>query len=123
MAKAKVTVGFYTATRYNSDYSAGTVFTEEQFEELVKERTEQLREEKRDFDEYLSNIYSYQEIFDMNENEKVKIRQDYENRCEDWARDELEQDWDYNELKAEVEVPAEVPFKQPKCKCPCPCNQ
>ena len=50
MAKAKVTVGFYTATRWNSFFSAGTVISEEKFEEYVQERANELREEKSHFE-------------------------------------------------------------------------
>ena len=120
MAKAKVTVGFYTATKWNSFFSAGTVISEEKFEEYVKERVDELREEENQFESYLEDNYSCKEVFDMNESEKAEVLQEYLDKCEDWAREELEDDWYYNELKAEVEVPAEIPSKG---KCPCPCNR
>ena len=123
MAKAKVKVVFYTATRFNSFFSAGTVISKEQFEEYVKERTEELRETESQFEDYLSDNYTCREIFDMNENEKTEIRQEYSGKCEDDARTELEEDWNYNEFETEVEVPAEIALEQSKGKCPCPCNQ
>ena len=123
MAKAKVTVGFYTATRFNSFFSAGTVISEKKFEEYVKERAEELRKSECHFENYLSDNYTCGEIFDMNENEKTEIRQEYSGQCENDAREELEDDWDYNEFETEVKVPAEVAPKQSKAKCPCPCNQ
>lgn len=112
MAKAKVTGGFYTATRWNSFFSAGTVISEEKFEEYVQERADELREEENQFESYLEDNYSCKEVFDMNESEKAKVRQEYLDKCEDWARDELEDDWDYNELKTEVEVHAGKPFQR-----------
>ena len=123
MAKAKVTVGFYTATRFNSFFSAGTVISEEKYEEYVKERAEELREEEHQFESYLEDNYSCKEVFDMNEDEKTEVRQEFLDKCEDWAREELEDDWDYNEFKTEVEVSAEVTSTPPKGKCPCPCNR
>lgn len=123
MAKAKVTVGFYTATRWNSFFSAGTAISEEQFEEYVKERADEFREDENQFETYLEDNYSCKEVFDMNESERAEVRQEYLDKCEEWARDELDDDWEYNELKAEVEVPAATTLTQPKGKCPCPCNR
>ena len=123
MAKAKVTVGFYRATRWNSFFSAGTVISEEQFEEYVQERASELRESENQFESYLEDNYSCKEVFDMSESKKAEVRQEYLNKCEDWAREEIDDDWEYNELETEVEIPAEAPAKKPKAKCPCPCNQ
>ena len=123
MAKAKVKVGFYTATRYNSFFSAGTVISEEKFEELVADRKKELENNDGEFEDYLADNYSWKEIFEMNEDERAEVRSEYADRCVDWARDELNDDWDYNEFETEVEVPAEVPSTSPKGKCPCPCNR
>jgi hypothetical protein len=120
MAKAKVTVGFYTATRWNSFFSAGTAISEEKFEEYVQERAMELREDENQFESYLEDNYSCKEVFEMNEDEKAEVRKEYLAKCEDEARAEIEDDWEYNELSAEVEVPA---GKLPKGKCPCPCNR
>lgn len=119
MAKAKVTVGFYTATRYNSFFQAGTVISEEKFEEYIKERADEFKEDENRFEDYLEDNYTCKEMFDMNDKERAEVRQDYLDKCEEWAKDELEDDWEYNELETEVEVAP----KQPKGKCPCPCNQ
>ena len=119
MAKAKVTVGFYTATRYNSFFSAGTAISEEKFEEYIKERADEFKEDENRFEDYLEDNYTCKEMFDMNDKERAEVRQEYLDKCEEWAKDELEDDWEYNELETEVEVAP----KQPKGKCPCPCNQ
>ena len=123
MAKAKVTVGFYTATRFNHFFSAGAVISEEKFEEYVKERMNELRESENQFESYLEDNYTCKEIFEMGEDEKAEIRQEYSDKCEDDARAELEDEWEYNELQTEVEVSAEVAPTPPKGKCPCPCNR
>jgi hypothetical protein len=120
MAKAKVTVGFYTATRWNSFFSAGTVISEEKFEEYVKERADEFREEEPRFEDYLSDNYTCKEIFDMNDKERAEVRKEYLAKCEDDARAEIEDEWDYNEFNAEVEMPA---GNLSKGKCPCPCNR
>lgn len=123
MAKAKVTVGFYTATRFNSFFSAGTAISEEKFEEYVKERADQLREDENQFESYLEDNYTHKETFEMGEDEKAEVQQEYSGQCEDYARAELEDEWEYNELQTEVEVSAEVAPTPPKGKCPCPCNR
>ena len=120
MAKAKVTVGFYTATKWNSFFSAGTVISEEKFEEYVQERANELREEESYFETYLEDNYSCKEVFEMNEDEKTEVHKEYLAKCEEDARAEIEDEWDYNELNAEVEVPA---GNLSKGKCPCPCNR
>lgn len=121
-AKAKVTV--YKKSRvYGYGYDQPDLISEEQYEKLVADRKEELVKSEDEFEDYLSDNYSYKEIFDMDEDEKAEVRAEYAVKCADWARDDLEEDWDYEELEVEVEIPAEVPSKQPKRKCPCPCNR
>ena len=122
MAKTKVTVGIYTATRFNSFYSAGTAISEEKFEEFVQKRADELKREGHQFEDYLCDYYTYQEVFDMSDEEKAEVLQEYADKCVDWARDELDGDWEYSEVEVEVEVPTAVAPKQPKGKCHCPCN-
>lgn len=120
MAKAKAKVTVYKKSRvYGYGYDQPDLISEEQYEKLVAERKEELVKSEGEFEDYLSDNYSYKEIFDMDEDEKAEVRAEYANRCADWARDDLEEDWDYEELEVEVEIPS----KQPKGKCPCPCNQ
>ena len=123
MAKAKVTVVVYKKSRvYGYGYDQPDLISEEQYEKLVADRTEELKNRESEFEDYLSDNYSYKEIFDMDEDEKAEVRAEYANKCADWARDDLEEDWDYEEIETEVEIPAEAPAKKPKAKCPCPCN-
>ena len=121
MAKAKVKVGIYKKRQrvYGYGYDNPDLISEEQFEELVADRKEELVKSEGEFEDYLSDNYSYKEIFDMDEDEKAEVRAEYADKCTDWARDDLEEDWDYEEIETEVEIPS----KQPKGKCPCPCNQ
>lgn len=125
MAKAKVKVGIYKKRQrvYGYGYDNPDLISEEQYEELVADRKEELVKSEGEFEDYLSDNYSYKEIFDMDEDEKAEVRAEYADKCTDWARDDLEEDWDYEEIETEVEIPAETPAKKPKAKCPCPCNQ
>ena len=121
MAKVKVKVIVYKKRQrvYGYGYDNPDLISEEQFEELVADRKAELENNESEFEDYLSDNYSYREIFDMSEDEKAEVRAEYADKCVDWARDDLEEDWDYEEIETEVEIPS----KQPKGKCPCPCNQ
>jgi hypothetical protein len=124
MAKAKAKVTVYKKSRvYGYGYDQPDLISEEQYEKLVADRKEELVKSEGEFEDYLSDNYSYKEVFEMNEDEKAKVRAEYADKCADWARDDLEEDWDYEELEVEVDIYAEIPSKQPKGKCPCPCNR
>lgn len=124
MAKAKAKVVVYKKSRvYGYGYDKPDLISEEQYEELVADRRKELEKDDGEFEDYLSDNYSYKEIFDMDEDEKAEVRAEYANKCADWARDDLEEDWDYEEIETEVEICAEVLSKQSKGKCPCPCNR
>jgi hypothetical protein len=124
MAKAKAKVTVYKKSRvYGYGYDQPDLISEEQYEKLVADRKEELVKSEGEFEDYLSDNYSYKEIFDMDEDEKAEVRSEYVNRCADWARDDIDDYWDCEELEVEVEICAETPSKQPKGKCPCPCNR
>ena len=124
MTKTKVKVGVYKKSRvYGYGYDNPDIISEEQYEELIAERKEKLEKDEVEFEDYLSDNYSWKEVFDMDEDEKDEVRAEYATKCADWARDDLEEDWDYEEIEVEVEIPAVNLSKQPKGKCPCPCNR
>ena len=124
MAKAKAKVTVYKKSRvYGYGYDKPDLISEEQYEELVADRKEELVKDDGEFEDYLADNYSWTEVFEMNEDEKAEVRAEYAVKCADWARDDLEDDWDYEELEVEVEIPTTVAEKKPKAKCPCPCNQ
>ena len=124
MAKVKVKVGVYKKSHmWGYGYDRPDLIFEEQYEELVADRKTELEKDENKFEEYLSDNYSLKEVFDMNEDEKAEVHAEYADKCVDWARGDLEEDWDYKEIETEVEIPAETPAKKPKAKCPCPCNQ
>lgn len=125
MAKVKVKVVVYKKRQRVAGfgYDKPDLISEEQYEELVADRREELEENEREFEDYLMDNYSYKEIFDMDEDEKAKVRAEYAQQCVDWAREDLEEDWDYEEIETEVEIPTEIAPKETKAKCPCPCKE
>lgn len=124
MAKTKVKVGIYKKSRvYGYGYDNPDLISEEQYEELIANRKAELENNDNEFEDYLENNYSYKEVFDMDEDDRAEVRAEYADKCIDWARDDLEEDWDYEEIEVEVDIPAEIAPKKPKSKCPCPCNQ
>lgn len=124
MAKAKVKVGIYKKSHvYGYGYDKPDLISKEQYEELVADRKEELEKDEVSFEDYLADNYSWKEVFDMDEDDKAEVRAEYADKCAEWARDDLEEDWDYEEMEIEVDIPAEAPSKKPKAKCPCPCNQ
>ena len=124
MAKAKAKVTVYKKSRvYGYGYDQPDLISEEQYEKLVADRKAELEKDDGEFEDYLADNYSWMEVFEMNEDEKAEVRAEYVNKCADWARDDLEDYWDCEELEVEVEICAEVHSKQFKGKCPCPCNR
>lgn len=125
MAKVKAKVIVYKKRNrvYGYGYDQPDLISEEQFEELVADRKAELEKDENEFEEYLSDNYSLREVFEMSEDEKAEVRAEYADKCVDWARDDLEEDWDYEEIETEVEIPTATTVKKPKAKCPCPCNQ
>lgn len=124
MAKAKAKVTVYKKSRvYGYGYDQSDLISEEQYEKLVADRKAELEKDDGEFEDYLADNYSWTEVFEMNEDEKAEVRVEYAIKCADWARDDIDDYWDCEELEVEVEICAEVPSKQPKGKCPCPCNR
>lgn len=116
MAKAKVKVGIYKKARSSFGYGYSDnpeVISEEKFEELVADRMEELRFDYKEFADYLADYYTYEELFDMDENEKAKVRKEYEQGWVERAREDVKADWDYYEIETEVEIPC-------NCHCHCP---
>ena len=125
MAKAKAKVIVYKKKQRVAGfgYDKPDLISEEQYEELVANRRKELEKDASEFEDYLSDNYSLKEVFDMDEYERAEVCAEYAVKCADWARDDLKEDWDYEELEVEVEIPTTITVKKPKAKCPCPCNQ
>lgn len=127
MAKVKATVGMYQAKRYCETHFEGEIITMEEYDELVKNREEEIQLDEQEFSEYLAEYYTTDEVFAMTEKEKQNVRKDFENYCRDAASDVISDGWNYIEICTEVEISdedlAEIIAKKPKAKCPCPCNQ
>lgn len=127
MAKIKATVGMYQANRYCETHFEGEIITMEEYDELIKNREEEIQLNEQEFSEYLAEYYTTDEVFAMTEEEKQNVRKDFENYCQDWASDSISDGWNYIEIRTEVEISdkdlEEIIAKKPKAKCPCPCNQ
>ena len=119
MAKVKVKVYKKRQRVYGFGYDKPDLISEEQYEELVADRRKVLEKDESEFEDYLADNYSCKKVFNMDEDEKAEVRIEYANKCADWARDDLEEDWGCEEIEVEVEIPTEVPSKQPTRKCPC----
>ncbi len=107
MATMVATVGIYTKRNrpYGYGYDNPNLISEKKYEELVAQRYEELKNNEQEFADYLADTYSHKELFDMADNYKDVVRQSYEDKCEDWARDDLEEDWEYQEVETEIDIP------------------
>lgn len=127
MAKVKATVGMYQAKRYCETHFEGEIITMEEYDELVKNREEEIQLDEQEFSNYLAEYHTTDEVFAMTEEEKQNVRKDFEDYCREAASDVISDSWNYIEIRTEVEISdkdlAEIISKKPKAKCPCPCNQ
>ena len=123
MAKTKVTVRVYH--RLNDEYfkEQEHLISQERYEELVQERAKELKANDTEFANYLSDNYECIDIWDMTEGDKAKVRKDYKSKCEDWARDDLEDEWECYVIETSVETPTSPATKKVIAKCECACHQ
>ena len=122
MEKVKATVGMYKATRYCETHAEGEIITVEEYEELTKSKEEEIKFDEREFADYLGDNYTTDEVFAMSEEDKLNVRRDFENRCQDWVLDNLMDGWEYIEIRTEVVISdkdlADIIAKKVKAKCP-----
>jgi uncharacterized protein (UPF0305 family) len=123
MAKTKVTVRVYH--KLNDEYfqEQDHIISQERYEELVQARAKELKANDIEFAEYLSDNYECIDIWEMTEEDRAKVRKDYESKCEDWARDDLEDEWECYVIETSVETPTSPTPKKVKVKCECVCHQ
>lgn len=74
------------------------VLTEDEYNELVKEMAEDLRDSDYDFSEFLTENYSHRDLWDADEEERDRIMEYWASKCLDAALYEL----DYDEIVLEV---------------------
>ena len=81
-----------------------------EFQERVAFRAADLRDDNDHFSEWLSYTenLSSGEIFNLTEEERTKLRQEYEKQCAEDAEEELLEDtWIQQEVEVEVEIEVE----------------
>lgn len=90
MAKATIKV-YGKATR--GGYAE--VISSEQFDEKVAERAKELYEDKDEFYEWLEDQFTVDEVWNMTEETKKAVKENqYKERCEMWALDDMEGEYE-----------------------------
>lgn len=95
-----------TATIYVHNYENLTIGPQE-FREEVKSRAKELQGDNDHFSEWLSchQGLTSAEIFQLAEEERAKLLQEYETQCfEDATEELLEDSWCEHEVEVEIEV-------------------
>ena len=102
---AKVTIKVY-GRAIRGGYAE--VISSEQFDEKVVERAKELYEDKDEFCEWLEDTYTASDVWDMTEETKKAIKEEaFKERCEMWALDDIEGDYEEFEITTEVECGCE----------------
>lgn len=110
MAKVKVVVGVYVG---KDKYGYTQVISEEKYIEKVKERANVIYANDDAFWEWLEDNYGVEDVFKWTEEEKKAIKEiTFKKLTENWADEELAEEWDYEEIETEVEISSS-----------CPCNK
>ena len=103
MATATIKV-YGKATR--SGYAE--VISSEQFDEKVVERAKELYEDKDEFYEWLEDNFTVDEVWNMtNETKQAVKEKQYKERCEMWALDDMEGDYEEFIITTKVECGCE----------------
>lgn len=98
-----------TATVYIHNYENRAIGPKE-FQEEVASRADDLQSDNDHFSEWLSYTknLSSGEVFNLTEEERTKLWQEYEKQCAEDAEEELLEDtWFEQEVEVEVEIEVE----------------
>ena len=102
---AKVTIKVY-GRAIRGGYAE--VISSEQFDEKVAERAKELYEDKDEFYEWLEDTYTASDVWDMTEETKKAIKEKaFKERCEMWALDDIEGDYEEFIITTKVECGCE----------------
>lgn len=127
MIKVKATVGMYQATSVCETEVEGKIITVEEYDEVLRVKENEIKNSNDDFRDFLEVNYTTDELWDMDEQEKQRVKAKFEEYCKEKASECLIDEWDYFEIYTEVVISdkefAEIAPKKAKAKCPCPCNQ
>lgn len=98
-----------TATIYVHDYENLAIGPQE-FREEVKSRAKELQGDNDHFSEWLTYTknLSSGEVFNLTEEERTTLQQEYDKQCTEDAEEELLEDtWSEQEVEVEVEIEVE----------------
>lgn len=105
MAKATVTIKVY-GKAIRGGYVE--VISAEQYEEKVAERAKELYEDKDEFYEWLEDNYFISNVWTMTDEMKKAVKEEeYKKRCEMWALDDMEGEYEEFEIATEVDCPCD----------------
>ena len=105
MAKINVTVGVYAQA---NRYEECEVISQEQYDERVAERANEIYKNEDEFFDWLEDTYTVEEVWKMTDEKKKAIKEDtFKKKCNDWALDEIQDEWDYFEIETQVNCPCE----------------
>ena len=105
MAKQMVTVTVYG---YADDWGNLEVISREAFNQLVRERAEELFQDHFEFEDWLEENFTTLELWDLTDLKKTEVKSEFKHYCLAEAEKELNEDWEEFEITTEVEV---------KCDC------
>ena len=75
------------------------VINEKEFEKKVEETTQDYKEDKCFFDEWLNDHYSANEVWNLNEEERKEVQKDFLIRCEELGVRDVREDWEEEEIE------------------------
>lgn len=84
-------------------YQHLSTMTETQKEEYLKEQEQKAYEDEGDFEIWLEDNYTQLEIFDMNEEEKNDIDEEWRKSCKEYVEELFKDDYEEEEITLKVE--------------------
>ena len=105
MAKINVKVGVYART---NRYEECEVISQEEYDDRVVERAREIYTSESEFFDWLEDTYTIEEVWKMTEETKKAVKENtFKAKCNDWALDEIQDEWEYFEIETQVNCPCE----------------
>jgi hypothetical protein len=82
------------------DWQNEDILTESEYEAKIKTDALEMSEEDDAFEEFAEERYYYKELFELNEDEKECVKEEFLEWCR--GRTRANYDYDYTEIKKEV---------------------
>lgn len=89
------------------DWKGEEVLSEKDYKEFKDQKTKEIAdyyfEDNYGFSEYLSNgDYDPARVFQMTDEEKEKVKAEWKAHCEEYAKENFADEYDYEEIELEV---------------------